>query len=158
MKTERTLMIIVMAGLLVSCGPSEEEQKRRQQARQDSIRQAQQDSIERVQRQQKDSLAKARQDSIREAEQESQITFSEDGSFTVQVASWRSQWKAKEEVQMWKERGYENAFMVQHGNEQTGDVWYRIRLGRVDDRDEAEKLMQQVQEEYQTSAWISSTN
>lgn len=149
-------ILISLAALLYSCGPSEEEQQRREQARQDSLEQVRQDSLERVRQQRQDSLA--RQDSVKANEQQqTNISLSEDGRFALQVSSWRSEVKAQQEANRWNERGYEgHTYIVQHGNEETGDVWFRVRIGRVDTRDAAEQLRQNLLDEYQTESWIAT--
>lgn len=151
-------IFILLAALLLlySCGPSEEEQQRREQAHQDSLEQVRQDSLEQVPQQQQDSLA--RQDSVKANEQQqTNISFSEDGRFALQVSSWRSEVKAQQEANRWNERGYQgHAYVVQHGNKQTGDVWFRVRIGRVDTREAAEQLRQNLLDEYQTESWIAT--
>jgi len=149
------LAVILIAG----CGPSEEELRQQELERQ----QAEQDSLEQVyeaQMQQmiQDSIAQARQDSIAEAERRSQIEYSNDGDFAVQIQSWRSEAKANEELNMWKNRGFENAFVVKFGNEETGDVWYRVRIGRVETREMAENLQDKLSNEFDTQSWISRLN
>lgn len=158
-----TCLSLFLMVIIAGCGPSEEEQQQREQARQDSLEQARQDSVQRVQQQRQDSLKQVRADSMAKAEQEqtagvSGVTFTEEGSFSVQVASWRSQYKAEQQAKMWRERGFSNANVVQYGNEQAGNVWFRVRVGRVETREEAKQLVQQLQEEYQTKAWIASAN
>lgn len=151
-------IFILLATLLYSCGPSEEEQQQREQARQDSLEQVRQDSLEQVRRQRQDSLAQARQDSLKKArENKPAVSFTENGRFSLQVSSWRSEVKAQQRVNMWNERGYEgHAYVVQHGTQQTGDVWFRVRIGRIDTREEAEQLRQNLHDEYQTESWIAT--
>lgn len=148
-------ILLILAGFLYSCGPSEEEQQRREQARRDSLEQVRQDSLEQVRR---DSAARARQDSMKTArEKESVVSFTENGRFSLQVSSWRSEVKARQRVTMWNERGYEgHAYVVKHGNDQTGDVWFRVRIGRLDSRQEAEQLRQTLLDDYQTESWIAT--
>lgn len=150
---------ILAATLIAGCGPSEEELRQQELERQ----QAEQDSLEQVyeaQMQQmiQDSIARAQQDSIEEAERQSQIVYSSDGAYAVQVQSWRSEEKADQELDMWKNRGFENAFVVQFGNEETGDVWYRVRIGRVETREMAENLKDKLSTEYEAQSWISRLN
>lgn len=143
-------------GMLSGCGPSEEEQRQAEQARQDSLEQVRQQQLE---QQRKDSLAQARQDSLeaqKEEENQVDVTFDESGSFAVQVEAWRSKGKAQGQVDKWVERGFDNAFVVQHGNEETGDVWFRVRLGRLSSPDDAQSLREQLQEQYDASSWVST--
>ncbi|WP_069131116.1 SPOR domain-containing protein [Rhodohalobacter halophilus] len=161
MKTLLTFMgtAILAISLLVGCGPSEEELRQQELQRQ----QAERDSLERVyeaqmEQMRQDSIAQARQDSIAEAESRSQIEFSETGNYAVQVQSWRSEEKANNELHQWKERGYENAFVVKFGNEDTGNVWYRVRIGRVESEEMAQNLKEKLMEDYGAESWISQLN
>jgi len=138
--------------LLQACGPSEEELRQKEQARQDSLEQVRQAELEQIRR---DSLEMARRDSIAQIMEEQRITYDENGNFTVQVEAWRSEDKAQEKVLEWRERGYENAKVVQVGNEETGNIWYRIRIGRFATEETAKKLQDKIREEYETDSWIS---
>lgn len=161
MKTLLTFLgtAILAITLLAGCGPSDEELRQQELERQ----QAERDSLERVYEEQmqqmiQDSIAQARQDSIAEAERKSQIVYSADGDYAIQVQSWRSEEKANRELEMWRNRGFDNAFVVQYGNEETGDVWYRVRIGRVENREMAENLQDKLSNEYETQSWISRLN
>ncbi len=161
MKTLLTFLgaSILAITLIAGCGPSEEELRQQELERQ----QAERDSLERVyeaQMQQmiQDSIAQAQQDSIAKAEQRSQIVYSENGDYAVQVQSWRSEEKANRELDMWKNRGFEKAFVIQYGKEETGDVWYRVRIGRVESREMAENLQHKLSNEYDAQSWISRLN
>jgi len=150
---------ILAVTLIAGCGPSEEELRQQELERQ----QAQQDSLEQVYEEQmqqmiQDSIAQARQDSIAEAERRNQIQYSSDGNYAVQVQSWRSEEKANQELEMWKNRGFENAFVVMFGNEETGDVWYRVRIGRVESEEMAENLQDKLSNDYDAQSWISRLN
>lgn len=158
MKTLLSLLITAMIAVafLHGCGPSEEELREQELARQ----QAERDSLEQVYAQQmeqmrQDSIEQARQDSIAEAEKRLQIEYSRDGDYTVQVQSWRSEEKAERVAAEWRERGFEHAYVVQYGDENTGDVWYRVRIGRFDTEDHAYNLKTKLAEEYNTESWVS---
>lgn len=145
----------ISVSLLQACGPSEEEIQEREQARQDSLEQVRQDSIEQVRQ---DSIEQARQDSIEQAKKEEErnrIEYDENGKFAVQVESWRSEVKAEQQVQKWIDRGYENAYVVKTGNEDTGDVWFRVRLGHVATEEMAEKLQDKLERNHDEESWIS---
>lgn len=160
---KQVIIYLITAALAISmftgCGPSEEEVQQREQARQDSLEQMRQ---QRLAEQRQDSIEQARQDSIaaakKEEEERNRIEFDSDGSFAVQVEAWRSEEKAEAQVQKWIDRGYENAYVVKHGNEDTGDVWFRVRLGHLGTKEMAEKLRNKLQEEYNEPSWISVTN
>lgn len=146
----------IAISLLNACGPSEEEIKKRKQARQDSLEKVRQ---QRLAQQRQDSIEQARQDSIEAAKkrkkERNRIQFDSNGAFSVQVESWRSKEKAQAQVQKWVDRGYENAYVVKYGNEETGDIWFRVRLGRLATKDMAEKLESKLAEEYNAKSWIS---
>lgn len=149
------ITLALAASILSSCGPSEEEIKKREQARQDSLERVRQ---QRVEKQRQDSIAQARQDSIaaaKEREERNRIEFDSNGAFAVQTEAWRSREKAEAQVQKWVDRGYENAYVVKTGNEDIGEVWFRVRLGRVDSRKMAEKLREKLKNEYNAPSWIS---
>lgn len=157
---KRLLIFTVTAATLISlmnaCGPSEEELRQREQARQDSLERVRQ---QRLQQARLDSIAQARQDSIdaaqqREAER-NRIQFDPNGAFAVQVEAWRSEDKASAQIAKWKDRGYENAYVVKHGNEATGNIWFRVRIARFATKDMAEKFQQQLREDYNADSWIS---
>lgn len=147
---------ILAVSMLNACGPSEEELQRREQARQDSLEQVRQQELA---QQRQDSIAQAReqarQDSIAAAKERNRIEFDSSGSYAVQVEAWRSQDKAEAQVQKWKDRGYENAYVIETGNEDTGNIWYRVRLGRVADKEMAQKLQDKLQRQHQAESWVS---
>lgn len=138
--------------LLQSCGPSEEELRQQEQARQDSLEQVREAELEEFRR---DSLEMVRRDSIAKVMEEQRITYDEDGDYTVQVEAWRSKVKAEKKLLTWQERGFENARVVEVGNEEIGNIWYRIRIGRFATEEMAEKLKNKVMDEYEANAWIS---
>lgn len=154
------LTVTVIISLVSACGPSQEEQQRREQARQDSLEQVRQQQLE---QQRQDSIAaaerQARADSIaaakkKEAEKAS-IKFDPNGPIAVQVEAWRSREKAQAQVSKWQERDFPNAYVVKHGNADTGDIWFRVRLGRVSSKSMADRLGTQIQEEYNEPYWIA---
>lgn len=151
----------VLIGLMNACGPSEEELERQEEARQDSIEQARQDSIEQVRQ---DSIEQARQDSIAEAEAEEErrndlIANSDEGPYAVQIQAWRSDWKAEEELEKWQDEGFEHSFISEEGNEDTGDIWYRVILGQFEDLDSAEEFQEYISEEYEdVDSWVSRSS
>lgn len=158
MKTTLAYLITgIMALLLINgCGPSEEELREQQMARQ----QATQDSLALVYEQQMeqmrlDSLEQVRQDSIEMAEQEPEIAYSEDGEYVVQIEAWRSEAKASSQAERWKDRGFNHVFVVEYGDEDAGDLWYRVRFGRFDTKEMAETLQQNLLDEYQKESWVS---
>lgn len=131
---------------LMSCGQSEADLQRETQARRDSLaqalaaREASPDSSE----------------SPSEAPLQSNFTFTDSGRFVVQVGSWRSETKAGELAEVWISRGYPNAFVESYGNETTGDVWFRVRLGRMPSRSDADALVRLIQQRHGLVAWVDT--
>lgn len=149
-------VLVVM--LIQACGPTEEELRQREQAKLDSL-----------QRVQMEQLEQARMDSIRIAQQQAEqqalaeaerrnVAYVSDGAFSVQVGSWRSEEKANEMVEKWKSNGFEHAYSVMFGSEETGDVWFRVRLGNVATIADAEKLQALVKDDYEMNSWIDQVH
>jgi len=149
----------IAMGVIVGCGgPSKKEKQRRKQERQDSLEQVRQ---QRLAQMRKDSIQQARKDSIAAAKKRkrklNRIKFDSDGNFAVQVESWRSKDKADGQLQKWEDRGYENAYTVKMGNEATGNIWFRVRLGHMSSKEMAQKLKDKLQRKYQEPSWVSMT-
>ena len=156
---KRIFIFIITSAIAISmlqaCGPSEEEIERREQARQDSLEQVRQ---QRLEQQRQDSIEQARQDSIEAAkrkQERNRIEYDSNGAYTVQAEAWRSKVKAEQQVQKWVDRGYENAYVVKMGNEETGNVWFRVRLGRIATQEMAEKLQDKLMRNHDAKSWIS---
>lgn len=143
--------------MIQACAPEEPEVEQTTEAVQDSVEQAYEAEIEQMRQ---DSIAQAREDSLAAAQeqeqQENQIEFSEDGEFVVQVEAWRSQEKAQQQADQWVNRGYEQAYVVFYGNEDTGNIWYRVRIGQFDTLEMAERFQSKIEEDYDTNTWVST--
>jgi len=154
----RVLAVVAMMLVVQACGPSEQELQQQEQARLDSLERVRVMQLEQARA---DSLAMVRLENEQdEAEEEEaadvmEVVFEPNGAFAVQVGSWRSETMADSQAELWKERGYSNAYTVQYGDEETGDVWFRVRLGRVADREMAELLQREVMDEHGAESWIS---
>lgn len=148
--------ILLSFAMLQACGPEETETERDQQAVQDSLAQVYEAEMEQMRQ---DSLARVREDSIAAAEgseqREERIEYSESGNFVVQVEAWRSEEKAQQQANEWRNRGYDRAFVVSYGHEETGDVWYRVRIGQFNSREMAVRLQNNLNEEYNAVSWVS---
>lgn len=158
MKTNKDLFLIALFTVIAiqACGPSEEELQQREQARLDSLNQVR---VEQMAQARMDSLAavqRQQEEEARAAAELRNINYVSDGSFSVQIGSWRSEAKANEHVEMWKSRGFEKAYVVKFGDESTGDVWFRVRMGNVATLAEAEKLMLVLMADHQTESWIDN--
>lgn len=159
------LGIAVILSLMNACGPSEQEQQQqRQQARMDSLQQ-----VRRQQQQQRlDSLRRAKAEAEKRAEEqqqeeqqeppqnEIQVQFNPNGNLALQVEAWRSREKAEAQVSKWRDRGFPNAYVVKHGNEATGNIWFRVRLGRVGSMEMAQRLGARLQQQYGERYWIAN--
>lgn len=144
---------------------NEDQQRKAEQARQDSLRKVRE---QRMAQQRQDSLARAKADSMTEqqsgnssdsrSQQEDRmnVSFDQDGAYTIQVEAWRSKRKAQSQVDKWVNRGFENAFVVQYGNEQSGDIWYRVRLGRLSSQQSAKQLQSRLKNKYGASSWVAT--
>lgn len=158
MKMNKGLFLIALSAIVAiqACGPTEEELQQREQARLDSLNQVR---VQQMEQARMDSLAtvqRQQEEEARAAAELRNINYVADGAFSVQVGSWRSESKANEHVTMWKSRGFENAYVVKFGNETTGDVWFRVRMGNVSTLRDAEKLMLVLMEDHQTPSWMDN--
>ena len=131
---------------LLSCGPSDADIQNEAQVRRDSLAQVL------AQRE----MASDSTQSTPGPETQQEFDFNDSGRFVVQVGSWRSEIKAEELAGVWKSRGYPNAFTESFGNENTGDVWFRVRLGRMPSRSDAEALVRLIQNRHGLAAWIDT--
>lgn len=154
MKTFAFYAFAVLLGitLLQACGSDDAVEERDQQAIEDSLAQAEQAEREQMRR---ESLEQARADSIAAEEERTRVEYSDDGEYVVQVEAWRSQEKANQQKEEWQQKGYDRAAVVMFGSEDTGDVWYRVRLGEFESREMAERLQTILTEEYKAQAWVS---
>ena len=158
------LFFIASLLFLFSCSKQAPKESQQQQAMQEQARQqAIQDSIARVQAKKEAQLAAQRErervnkqkaDSSSAHEPLSDV-FTPSGDYTVQVSSWRSQWKALKELKKWKARGFSRAYVMKFGNEKTGNVWFRVRLGHLQSHADGEQIGKQIADKYDVSFWVS---
>jgi len=130
----------------LSCGPSETELQNDALARQDSLARA---------LAQREAGADTTQSST-EIPLQTTFQFGDSGRFVVQVGSWRSETKAGELAEVWKTRGYPQTYVESYGNETTGDIWFRVRLGRMPSRSDADALVRLIQERHGLVAWVDT--
>lgn len=151
----QTLVVILLA---TQCGPSQEELQRREQARQDSIAQVKADSLAKIEAEQK-AAEQARLDAERKERERKYVEYAKDGSIALQVEAWRSINKAQKNAEKWKKKGFEQAFVVEHGDEAIGDVWYRVRIARFANREWAEKQVRILKEENPNlETWVTAAS
>jgi cell division protein FtsN len=158
MKTTILYILTVILSILIlhGCGPSDEELREQERARQLAV----QDSLQLVYEQQmeqmrQDGIEQERLAAIADEEARARIEYVADGPYTLQVESWRSKAKAEARAQQWKEMGFENTYVREFGSDEAGDLWYRVRIGRFATSEHANNLKEQLREEFETDSWVS---
>jgi septal ring-binding cell division protein DamX len=140
-------------------GESEEEKQARLQAYQDSLRAVEQAKIAEMMAAMQDSIDAAESEELME-EEETGMTgnygFSEDGNFVVQVGAWRSEERAQAFVDNWADRNYPNAYVIKTGNELTGDIWFRVRIGNFATKLDAENFGTELSTEINSGYWVAN--
>ncbi|WP_018127393.1 SPOR domain-containing protein [Balneola vulgaris] len=148
--------------LIQACGPTEEEKRAREQARMDSLLKVQQQEIaEAMAALEADSANNSMDEEASEMTEDNTstssdgYTFAEDGQYAVQVGAFRSEEKAKAYLAKWADRSYPNAYTVKIGEEATGDVWFRVRVGFFSTKEDAAELGAVLAEEMNSGYWVS---
>ncbi len=149
-----TLLLAMVLVSIQACGPSEEERRAAEQARLDSLRQVEEQRIAKMMQAREDSIAQA-QAQQEQMEEETGPQFAEGGTYAVQVGAFRSEEEANEYKNMLKGRDYPHVYTVKIGNEETGDIWFRLRVGFFADKAEAEKFGSELGRELNTGYWVS---
>ncbi len=161
----KLLFLAITLILVQACGPSEEEKRAKEQARMDSLRAVQQQQIAEQMAALQDSLDSTdggELTSPADSETETKTSmgsstynFVENGMYAVQVGAFRSEDKANGFVAKWKDREYPSSYVVKVGDEASGDVWFRVRIGFFDDKADAEALGAELAKEINSSFWVS---
>ncbi|MBO6585167.1 MAG: SPOR domain-containing protein [Gracilimonas sp.] len=149
-----TLLLAVALVSFQACGPSEEERRAKEQARLDSLRQVQEQRIAEMMQAREDSIAQAKQQQEMVEEQQGP-QFAEDGTYVVQVGAFRSEEEANEYKNTLTDRDYPHVYTVKIGKEETGDVWFRLRVGFFAEKAEAEEFGAELGSELNTGYWVS---
>ncbi len=160
MKNIGVKLVLVVLGLAVlqACGESEAERRAKEQARMDSLLKVQQQEIAaEMARLEKEN---ATTDDTMEMEEEMKdesmgYAFVENGQYAVQVGAFRSEDKAKGYLSKWSDRDYPSAYTVKVGEEQYGDVWFRVRVGFFNSKEDAAKLGAELAKEMNSGYWVS---
>ena len=139
--------------LLFSCGESEADLLAREQARIDSLRVAEQASLEARMQAVQDSLAAVEAAQLAEEATKTAYTFDENGIYVLQTGAWRSEVKANLIADRWSRR-VSAAYVVQSGDETSGDVWFRVRIGYFPTMQDA----QNFGDEMGLSYWVTTRN
>ncbi|MEX0686395.1 MAG: SPOR domain-containing protein [Balneolales bacterium] len=162
--TKYFTLLLSLAFIIQACGPSQEEIEQQERAMLDSLAQvqaSQQAAAERAAQAEEEArlaeLQKEEEEEEVETEEKEEfipILFDENGKFTLQVEAWRSESFAEHGAKKWQDRGFDRAFVVQYGDEGTGDLWYRIRLGRFGSYKMAKRQQENILSDFNISSWI----
>jgi cell division protein FtsN len=82
-----------------------------------------------------------------------QITTTEDGRYTVQVSSWRTQYKAEQDAQRYLSAGFDAYIQRAYVPEKDG-TWYRVRVGRFATAGEAEQMAFRLAGLLESGFWV----
>jgi cell division protein FtsN len=150
------LLLFLMAFAMIgfSCGESEADRMAREQARIDSIRVAEQAALEARMQAVEDSLAAVEAVRLAEETAKTTSTFDENGSYVIQTGAWRSEVKANAQAAQWASEGVSAAYVVQTGDETTGDVWFRVQLGYFPSMQDAQNFGTEMGVSY----WVTTRN
>lgn len=117
-----------------------------------AIEQAREDSLQAVARAEEAARQKALRQQV-EAERTT-LSYDEEGMFVVQLSAWRSAEKAETMQSYWVNAGFENASVIEVGDESTGEIWYRVRLGRFATEQDASKAVTLLMDDHSTEGWV----
>ncbi len=158
----KLLLVVLGFTMLQACGETEKERRAKEQARMDSLRNVQQQEIaeemarlERENAQDPDTMAKEDDMEMERDDDTTGYSFVENGQYAVQVGAFRSEDKAKGYISKWSDRNYPNAYTVKIGEEKSGDVWFRVRVGFFGTKEDAAKLGGELAKEMNSGYWVS---
>ena len=138
-----------------ACGESKAERLAREQARLDSLRLIEQQKVAALMAQMQDSTTAVTEEMMEE-EEPTNYSISERGGFVVQVGAWRSEEKAQSFVHKWEDRNYPSSYVIKTGDEATGNVWFRVRLGYFDSQEAANIFGAELAKEANTGHWVAN--
>lgn len=141
----RLMLVVFSAGvILISCSSNEEEAA-------EDVPEEDTTSVQITEPDEPDE-----EDEIENTEQtETEIEYTEDGNFTLQVESWRSEQRAEQRANSWKERGFDHVYVVKHESEDPGEIWYRVRIGNFSNQDMAELVRVELAREHKAESWVT---
>jgi septal ring-binding cell division protein DamX len=156
----KLLFVVLGLTMITACGETEEERRAKERARMDSLRQVQQQQIaEEMARLEQENAADSTQTEEGTTEEMMDNTtgysFVDQGEYAVQVGAFRSEDKAKGYIAKWSDRNYPSAYTVKVGEEQYGDVWFRVRVGYFGTKEEAARLGAELAKEINSGYWVS---
>jgi len=152
-----TLLLAVTFMTFTACGESETERQAREQARLDSLRLVEQQKVAAMMAELEDNsiTGNTEDESVMEEETHSS-SISESGSYVVQVGAWRSEEKAQSFVSMWSDRNYPSSYVIKTGDEATGDIWFRVRVGYFETREGAKEFGTTIASEINSGFWVTN--
>ncbi|MEX2641142.1 MAG: SPOR domain-containing protein [Balneolales bacterium] len=154
------LPLLALPFLLQACGPGADRIREREQRERDAAQRETQEEImvyEAMELIKSQSLAIARGEVIAPEPVPVEIATAgsaspdPSGHYTIQVASLDTRARAGRELEGWKQRGYNDAYISEYRNA------YRVRLGRYATRQDAQDQARQVNGEYNISTWVTET-
>jgi cell division septation protein DedD len=154
-----TVLLAVTFMTFTACGESEAEKQAKLQAKLDSARIAEQQKIAEMMQAYEDSVNAANPDTMEDSEEmytPMSGSISESGSYVVQVGAWRSEDKAQSFVDQWSDRNYPSSYVVKTGDEETGDIWFRVRVGNFETRDAAKEFGASLAAEINSGYWVAN--
>jgi cell division septation protein DedD len=151
-----SVLLAVTFMTVMACGESEAERMAREKARLDSLRQVEQQKIAAMMAEMEDSVQAAQEMPSDEGESSSNTNISESGSYVVQVGAWRSEEKAQSFVNKWADRNYPSSYVIKTGDEATGDIWFRVRVGYFQTRKAAQEFGADLAAEINTGFWVAN--
>ncbi|XWN37006.1 MAG: SPOR domain-containing protein [Balneola sp.] len=163
MKNIGAKLLIAVLGftIVTACGETEEERRAKERARMDSLRKVQQQQIAeemaRLEEENNMESTESNDESATEEMKEETVgyTFMENGEYAVQVGAFRSEDKAKGYIAKWSDRNYPSAYTVKIGEEEYGDIWFRVRVGFFGSKEDAAKLGAELAKEINSGYWVS---
>lgn len=153
------LILLISICLIQACGPSVDEIREKERQEREAAQQKAREEVlvyEALELIKSQSQAIARGEKIvparetepdRPADTQRTITTPA-GTYTIQVASLNTRQNATRELNTWKSRGFNDAFISEHGG------GYRVRLGRYNTNQDAQNQAIRVNSEYNVSAWV----
>ncbi len=156
----KLLFVVLGFTIITACGETEEERRAKERARMDSLRKAQQEQIAeemaRLEEENNTESTESNESASEEMKEETAgFTFMENGEYAVQVGAFRSEDKAKGYIAKWSDRNYPSAYTVKIGEEEHGDVWFRVRVGFFGSKEEAANLGAELAKEINSGYWVS---
>jgi len=88
-----------------------------------------------------------------EAEIKPEVVSSPDGNYTVQVSSWQTRRKAEKEAARFRAEGYD-AYVQAAFLEDRKETWYRVRIGRYANSDDAARVADEIRALLESGFWI----